>query len=386
MTSSRLPPSLQTLVAQAFGDIEPGSHDVIPAIHPSTTYERAPDLTLPGGRTYTRDENPNYELPQRVLAALEGGRQALLFSSGMAAAATVFDALPRGTPVVAQRQMYFALRGWLETLAAAREIDLSLIDAGDLDQLANALNPAEPALVWLETPANPTGEVTDLEAAIRIAHQAGARVAIDNTVPTPVLTRPLQLGADLVMHSATKQLNGHSDVLAGALVCADSGHEHWQRIRHERGIRGAIPGPFEAWLLLRGMRTLFLRVERSCLSALRVATALEGMPTVQRVHYPGLPSHPSHAIAQRQMQGGFGPLLSFEVEGGAPEAMAVAGRLRLFKRATSLGGVESLVEHRQSAEGPTTQAPPGLLRLSVGIEHVEDLVADLEQALSIPPA
>jgi cystathionine gamma-synthase len=234
--------------------------------------------------------------------------------------------------------------------------------------------------VWVETPANPTCEITDIAAVAEIAHAAGARVVADGTLATPALTRPLELGADLVMHSATKQLNGHADVLAGALVTA---HEDglWERIAHERAYRGAVLGPFESWLLLRGMRTLFLRVAASCRGAMRVAEALAAHPGVSRVFYPGLADHPGHAIAARQMHGGFGCLVSFRVPGGEPAARRVAERLTLFKDATSLGGVESLVEHRASVEGEGTPVPDDLLRLSVGIEEPDDLVADLRAAL-----
>ncbi|UCE84848.1 MAG: PLP-dependent transferase, partial [Deltaproteobacteria bacterium] len=243
------------------------------------------------------------------------------------------------------------------------------------------LRPGRTRLVWVESPSNPTGAITDIAATAEVAHAAGALVAADSTLATPVLCRPLALGADLVMHSATKQLNGHSDVLAGALV-AGGENPLWERIRRERGLRGAVLGPFEAWLLLRGMRTLYLRVPASSRGAQRVAEALVEHPKVIEVLYPGLPSHPGHAVAARQMHGGFGPMLSFRVAGGEPAARAVASALRLVKQATSLGGVESLIEHRASVEGPETELPGDLLRLSVGIEDPEDLVADLGQALA----
>jgi cystathionine gamma-synthase len=370
----------ETLAAQALGTVAEGYRDLVPPIHPATTFERAPDGSLPGGRSYTRDQNPTYDAPEALLARLEDGSDALLFSSGMAAAATVLDALPPRAHVVAPRQMYFALRVWLQHRAARGRLELELVSAGDLEALDRALRPGRTALVWLETPANPTAEITDLAAACRRAHEAGARVAVDNTVPTPVLTRPLEHGADLVVHSATKQLNGHSDVLAGALVTARE-DDFWEEVRFQRGYRGALPGPFEAWLLLRGMRTLCLRVPRCCDSASRIATRLERHPAVERVLFPGLASHPGHEVARRQMSGRFGFLVSFLAPGGAEEAVALAGRLRLFKRATSLGGVESLVEHRATVEGEASEAPDNLLRLSVGIEDPDDLIADLEQAL-----
>jgi cystathionine gamma-synthase len=258
---------------------------------------------------------------------------------------------------------------------------VDLVPAGDLDALGRALEPQTTRLVWLETPANPTCEVTDLAAAVAAARTAGARVAVDNTVPTPLLTRPLELGADYVVHSATKALNGHSDVLAGALVTRRD-DEVWQRVRYERGARGAIPGPFEAWLLLRGMRTLALRLQTSCRNAQLIAEALARHPEVVEVCYPGLPSHPGHAVARRQMGGGFGAILSARFTGGEARARLLAGALRLFTQATSLGGVESLVEHRFSVEGEGSLSPPDLLRFSIGIEAAADLVGDLEHALA----
>ena len=316
-----------------------------------------------------------------MLAALEGGEQALLFASGMAAAAAVLDSLDPGAHVVAGERMYWALRGLMERLARESRIRLDLVPTGDIGALARAVRRGETKLVWVETPANPTCEVTDLEAAAAIAQQAGAVIAVDSTVASPVHTRPIALGCDLVFHSATKMLNGHSDVLAGALVCARK-DELWSRIRRERASRGAVLGPFEAWLLLRGMRTLYLRAPAAARGAQRVAEALAEHRAVSQVFYPGLPDHPDHLVAARQMTGGFGSLLSFRVRGGEAAARAVASRTRVIKQATSLGGVESLIEHRASIEGPASKLPDDLLRLSVGIEDPEDLVTDLREALA----
>jgi cystathionine gamma-synthase len=285
-----------------------------------------------------------------------------------------------GDHVVASRVMYWALRTWLVDFAVSWGLEVEFVDTGDLAALAAAMRPGKTRMVWLETPANPTWDVTDIAAAADIAHAARARVAVDSTVATPVLTRPLALGADLVVHSASKYLNGHSDVLAGAIVCA-RGDSFWQRIRAWRRDAGAVLGPFEAWLLLRGMRTLFVRVRRCCESALVIARHLEGHRRIVEVLYPGLPGHPGHAVAARQMSGGFGGMLSIRVEGGEAAAVATAARVQVFKRATSLGGVESLIEHRASIEGPSTPAPVDLLRLSIGLENPDDLIADLEQAL-----
>ena len=370
-----------TLAAQAMGWRDPSTGALVPSVIPSAPYERAPDGSYPGGHTYTRDQNPTYEQAEALLAALEGGVGAMLFSSGMAAATTVFETLESGAHVVAPRQMYWTIRRWLEQLAAARRIALDFVPNGDLEGLRATIRPGQTKIVWVETPSNPTCDITDIAASAEIAHAAGARVVVDGTVATPVLCQPLALGADLVMHSATKQLNGHSDVLAGALVTRTD-DDLWTRVGHDRSYRGAVLGPFEAWLLLRGMRTLFLRVPAAARSALRVAEMLAQYPGVVQVMYPGLRSHPGHAVATRQMRGGYGMMLSFRPGGGERVAKRVVGALRLFRNATSLGGVESLVEHRAPVEGPGTTVPDDLIRLSLGIEDADDLVSDLEQALA----
>jgi cystathionine gamma-synthase len=375
-------PKRATLAAQALGWVEPRFRALVPPIHPSTSYARDATGAYPGGHTYTRDQNPTYDQAEALLAELEGGARALLFASGMAAATTVFEALDAGAHVIAPESMYWTLRLWMRDLDARGRIDLTLVPNGDLDALRAALRPGETQLVWIESPSNPTCAITDIAATAELAHAAGARAAVDGTLATPVLCRPLELGADLVMHSATKQLNGHADVLAGALVTARE-DALWERIRYERGYRGAVLGPFEAWLLLRGMRTLYLRVPASAGAAQRLAEVLDAHPNVLEVFFPGLPKHPGHEIAARQMQGGFGSMLSFRPRGGEAQARAVASRLRLFKDATSLGGVESLVEQRAAIEGPGTAIPPDLLRLSIGIEDPEDLIADLDQALDL---
>jgi cystathionine gamma-synthase len=305
----------------------------------------------------------------------------LLFSSGMAAAAAVFQSLPRDAHAVAPRVMYWGLRRWLKNFAEGWGIEVDFVDATSLDALRAALRPGRTRLVWTETPANPLWSVTDIAGAAELAHAAGALLAVDSTAATPVLTRPLALGADLVMHSATKYLNGHSDVVAGSLTTG-SKDAFWERLCAARSGGGAILGSFEAYLLLRGMRTLFPRVERACGSAQHIAEALAAHPRVAEVLYPGLPSHPGHPVAARQMSGGFGGMLSIRVKGGAEAAIAAAAKVEVWQRATSLGGVESLIEHRASIEGPDSPAAPDLLRLSVGIEDPADLIADLESALA----
>jgi cystathionine gamma-synthase len=373
----------ETLAAQALGWIDEQTKALIPPIHLATTYLRDADNQYRSGRAYSRADNPSYDQAEALLAELEGGASALIFASGMAAATAVFLALRPGDHVVAPKIMYWGLRKWLLTTARDWGLAVDLVDATDQDAIAGALQPGRTRLLWLETPANPTWAVTDIAAAAVLAHKAGALVAIDSTVATPVLTRPIELGADIVMHSATKYLNGHSDVVAGALVTARR-DAVWERITALRASQGGILGPLEAWLLLRGMRTLFVRVARSCASAQRLAAHFNGHPRVAAVLYPGLSDSPGHAIAARQMQGGFGGMLSIRVAGGEAAAIATAARVAIWKRATSLGGVESLVEHRASIEGPDSPAPADLLRLSLGLEAVEDLIADLERALAGP--
>ena len=369
-----------TLLAQALGWIDAPTGALVPPLQPSTTFQRDADTSYPLGRAYARDDNPSFDQAEALLSALEGGHGCLLFASGMAAASAAFLALAPGDHVVAPRVMYHGLRTWLREFARGWGLEVEFVAADEPEALERAIRPGATKLVWIETPANPTWAITDIARAAQAAHAAGARLAVDGTVATPLLTRPLALGADLVMHSATKYLNGHSDVLAGALISARD-DDYWRRVKAIRRHGGATLGSFEAWLLVRGMRTLGLRVERSSRSALALARRLGSHPKVAAVLYPGLPQHPGHEVAARQMTGGFGGMLSIRVVGGEAAARAVAARVQVFKRATSLGGVESLIEHRASIEGAGTPVPADLLRLSVGIEDEGDLTADLEQAL-----
>lgn len=366
--------------AQALGWIDEKTRAVSPAIHTSTTYLRDEDNQYRSGRGYIRADNPAFDQVEALLTHLEQGAGAMLFSSGMAAATAVFLSLRPGDHVIAPKVMYWGLRSWLQGFAKDWGLDVELVDATDQAALARAIRPGRTKLVWIETPANPTWVVTDIAATAKLAHQAGARLAVDSTVATPVLTRPLTLGADIVMHAATKYLNGHSDVLAGALVTAHD-DDTWKRLKAIRHDMGAVIGSFEAWLLLRGMRTLFVRVPAACRSAQRIAEHFSKHPKIAAVLYPGLPAAQGHAVAAREMTGGFGGMLSLRVKAGEAAAIATAARVQLWKRATSLGGVESLIEHRASVEGPTSPVPPDLLRLSVGLEDAGDLIADLEQAL-----
>lgn len=372
----------ETLLAQALGTIDGATGAIVPPIHLATTYARDAANQLVAGRLYSRADNPNYDTAEALLTRLEGGHAAALFGSGMAAATAVFQALRPGDHVLVPQVIYWALRGWLVGWAKDWGIALESVDMTSPDAVAAALRPGTTRLVWLETPANPTLAVTDIAAIAAIARRAGARVAVDSTFATPLLTQPLKLGADLVVHSATKYLNGHSDVIAGAVVTA-ADDEFWQRIKRHRFQAGAVLGPFEAWLLLRGMRTLHVRVPAHCRGAQRIAEHFSVHPRIADVLYPGLSGFPGHAIAARQMHGGFGGMLSLRIHGGAEAALATIGRLQLWKRATSLGGVESLVEHRASVEGPESPTPVDLLRLSVGLESPDDLIADLEQALAV---
>lgn len=379
----RLPgkPRPETVAAQAGAAGDPGTGAIVPPIHLATTFVRDADNQYRRGYCYGRSDNATVRQVEHVLNELEHGAASLLFASGMAAATSAFLALERPAHVVAPTQMYWGLRQWLMQDAPTHGLDVTFIDAGSVDALRTAIRPGQTKLVWIETPSNPTWVVTDIAEAAQCAHEAGALLAVDSTVPTPVLTRPMSFGADLVVHSATKYLNGHSDVVAGALVFARQDRA-FERAARLRGMLGAIIGPFEAALLLRGLRTLHVRVRHQSASAMAIARHFVDHPAVAGVLYPGLASHPGHAIAARQMQGGFGGMLSMRIRGGETDAIACAARMRVWQRATSLGGVESLVEHRSSIEGAGSPCPPDLLRLSVGLENVDDLIADIAQALS----
>lgn len=374
----------RSLAAQAMGRIEPVTRAVVAPLHVSTTFLRDPDNGYASGFSYARPDNATVREAEAVIAMLEGAAAgALLFGSGMAAATAVFSALEPGDHVVAPRVMYWALRRWLQHELPRRSIAVDFVAMDDPDALRAAMRPGTTRLVWIETPGNPLWTITDIAAAAEIAHAAGARLAVDSTAASPVHTRPLALGADLVMHSATKILNGHSDVVAGVLAGA-APDAFWERIVALRAGNGAILGPFEAYLLMRSLRTLHLRAAAQAASAADLARRFQAHPAVHAVLYPGLPDFPGHAVAARQMTDGFGFMLSIRVAAGEAAAIATAARVQLWKRATSLGGVESLIEHRASVEGPGSPCPPDLLRLSVGVEDVDDLFADLDAALRGP--
>jgi cystathionine gamma-synthase len=375
---SGLSPS--TLAARALGRIDERTRALTPPIHVTTTFLRDPDNAYSSGNIYGRPDNETVREAEAVIGALEGAEATLLMGSGMSAAIALFLSLPRGARIVAPRVMYWGLRNWLLAEAPLHGLEVAFCDTENLAELAAATQAGSTALVWLETPSNPLWSLSDIAGAAAIAHNAGALLGVDSTCATPVFTRPIALGADVVMHSATKYLNGHSDVIAGALGFAREDALS-ARARKIRASLGLILGPFEAYLLIRGMRTLDLRVRAASANAAELALRLSNHGRVAEVLYPGLPLHPGHELAKRQMRGGFGGMLSIRVRGGEAAAVATAARVELWKRATSLGGVESLIEHRASIEGAGSPCPDDLLRLSAGIEDVEDLWRDIDAAL-----
>lgn len=369
---------LETLAVHAGHAVDPVTGAVTAPIHLSSTFERGADGGYVAGHVYSRTSNPNRDAVETSLSALEGGAAAIAYGSGSAATLAVFQALAPGDHVVAPHDAYFGTLRQLREIFAPWGLTADVVDMTDLGAVERALTPRTRVL-WVETPSNPLVRIVDIARLAGLAHAVGARCVVDNTWATPVLQRPLSLGADLVMHSTTKYLGGHSDMIGGALVARDD-DAFIERLRLMQKLGGAIPSPFDCWLLLRGIRTLPWRMRAHCASAMTLATWLSAHPAVEAVHYPGLATHPGHEIARRQMSG-FGGMLSLQVRGGAEEALAMTRRLALITCATSLGGTESLIEHRASVEGAATIAPQNLLRLSVGLEHPDDLVEDLEQAL-----
>jgi cystathionine gamma-synthase len=368
----------ETACVHAGRSIDPATGAVAPPIHLSTTFERKPDYTAEG-YIYSRSANPNREQLEACLAALESGAAAFAFASGSAASAAVFQTLKPGDHVVCSRDAYHGVLRILREIMSGWSLKVSYVDASDLAALKAAIT-KDTRLIWIESPSNPLLKLADIAAVADLAHKAGAYAVCDSTFATPALQQPLKLGMDLVMHSATKYLGGHSDVVGGALVARVNGPLA-ERLRFLQGTGGAVPSPFDCWLLLRGTATLDVRVRAQSATALKLARHLESHPKVEQVFYPGLESHPQHALARRQMSG-FGAMLSFRVRGGTPAALSCSARVKLFTRATSLGGVESLIEHRASVEGPESPTPPDLLRISAGLEHPDDLISDLDQSLA----
>lgn len=370
----------RTRLAQASHYVNPSSGGIVPPIDTSVTFARDRELELIGDYVYGRYDNPTYEQLETVICELEGGDEALFFASGLAAIAAVFETVNMGEHIVAPKVMYHGTVDWLKRISAKRKIDLTLFDPTDPASLARSLIPKRTSIVWIESPINPSWEVIDIEQAAMDAHAAGAILGVDCTAASPISVQALSLGADIVFHSATKYMNGHSDLNAGVLVTGKI-NARWEEIDEVRRLTGGLLGAFEAWLLLRGMRTLAIRWERCSDNAMKIAQYLEAHPAIERVLYPGLPSHPSHAVAKRQMTNGFGGMMSLQMKGGEAAARQFVSGVKVFMRATSLGGVESLIEHRRSIEGPHSQVPVNLIRISTGIESVDDLIADLQQSL-----
>ena len=376
------PAGLNTLCVHAAHVPDPATGAVAEPIHLSTTFERNVDGDYPRGYRYSREGTPNRTALEACLASLEGGAGAAAFASGLAANMAVLELLGAGDLLVASQEGYYGSLRQFAVFAQRRGARIELVDMADRPAVEAALaeRSGRARLLWVETPTNPLLNIADLRQLAALGHEAGALVVCDNTFATPVCQRPFDFGVDIVVHSATKYLGGHSDVLAGVVAVRESaavleGLYEWQRMA------GAALAPFDCWLLRRSLATLALRVRAQCAGALQVARFLAQHKGIEQMFYPGLPEHPGHAIAAAQMPGGFGAMLSVCIAGGEAAAMRVASGTRLFTRATSLGGVESLIEHRASIEGPGSRAPPNLLRLSVGIEEPEDLIEDLAQAL-----
>lgn len=378
-SKGKSPIRIETLAVHAGHQIDPGTGAVTLPIHLSTTFAREPDGSYPRGYSYSRTNNPNREALEKCLAVLEGGAAAAAFSSGSAATMSLFQALSPGDHVIAPNDVYHGTARLLREVFAPWGLQTSFVDMTDPAQVRQAVR-ANTKLIWVETPSNPVLKITDVARVSEIARKAGALCACDNTWATPVLQRPFEHGADLCIHATTKYLGGHGDVLGGALI-ARTEDGLFQRIRKLQATGGAVPSPFECWLVLRGIATLPYRMRGQSENALTVATFLGQHPGVEAIHYPGLKGHPGHEIAARQMLR-FGGMLSLQVRGGKERALGVAAKAKVFTRATSLGGAESLIEHRASIEGPDTRTPDNLLRLSIGLEHPDDLIEDLAQALA----
>jgi len=383
MSAQKPPLHADTLLAHGGGGFDAATGAVVPPVQVATTFVRDEAYQLVSdGHLYSRDDNDLFRKTEALLATLENGVESRLFASGMAAIAAVARAVKPGGTLMVQSGIYWGTTLFLRQHCAHNNIALVECDASDIATFHDELTITKPDLVWLEVPSNPYLKVADIEKAAELCQAAGSLLAVDATAATPLILKPLTLGADLVMHSATKALNGHSDLLGGVVTTRDATSEAWAFIKAERKMAGAVMGSFEAWLLLRGLRTLSLRVERMNANAQALAEHLEAHPKVDTVLYPGLASHPQHTIARAQMTGGYGSLMSVLIKGGKEDALIVTGALNLFQRATSLGGTESLVEHRRSIEGETSGVPANLLRLSLGIEHPADLIADFDQALA----
>ncbi len=373
--------SIVTRIAQALHFVEADTGAVVPSIQPAATYARDENYEVRKPYWYRRDGSQTTAHAEAMIAELENAAESLLFASGMSACTAVIEHLPTGAHVVVPEVMYHGVLQQIKNYEANQRITVSYYTAGNLTELAAAVRDGETQLVWVETPNNPNWEVTDIAAAAEIAHGAGAKLLADCTGTPPSMTRALDLGADISFHSATKYLNGHSDITGGVLSVKQT-EQFWEDIYMVRKLQGTVLHSQDAWLLIRGMRTLFLRVERACKNAMAIATHFDGHPHIEKVLYPGLPTDPGHEVAKRQTDGQFGGMMSIIIKGSEQTAIDVTRFCELFYPATSLGGVESLVEHRKTVSGDGFPVHPRLLRLSIGIEEADDLIYDLEQALA----
>lgn len=379
MSNRKLLP--ETIAAHVLRAVDENTGAVVPPLYFSTTFARDENYETKIPWDYQRVGNPNLQQAEQTIAALEQGYEAQLFVSGMASITTLFQTIPRGAHVVANETMYYNTRTWLQRLAERGDITLALFDAADPLALRKSLTGVKADLVWIETPSNPTWDCVDIAEAATLAHAAGAVLGVDATVTGAVTTHPLKLGADFVFHSATKYLNGHSDVLAGVLVAREAS-KRWDEVKYLRTKSSGPLAPFECWLLMRGLRTLFVRYRQSSANAMAIARHFTNHEKVERVLYPGLATHPSHNIAKRQMTDGFGGMMSFLLKTNFAGAKKFCTKLQVLIPATSLGGVESLAEHRKTVEGPASPVADNLVRFSIGIENLNDLIADIEQALA----
>ena len=371
----------ETLAATGLGWIDPETDAMVAPLRPSTSFLRDPTDLDRRGRMFTRDDNPTFAQPEALINALEGGAGCLLFASGMAAITSVFQRLAPGDHVILPKLVYSGLRDWMNTHGLRWGLEVTYVDACTAAGVGAAIQQGKTKVIWLETPSNPTWAITDIAEVSAVAHAAGALVAIDNTVATPILTRPFEHGADIILHSCSKYMNGHGDLIGGAVVVAEGHEDMLVDIQNIRNEYGGVLGSFEAWLLLRGMRTLAVRVKTASTSALRIAQFLDGCDLVDQVLYAGLETHPNHDVAARQMQGGFGGMLSFRVKGGEDAAKLIASEVQVFRQAISFGSTESVIEHRAGMEKPDSPTPRDMLRVSVGLENTDDLIADLRQAI-----
>jgi cystathionine gamma-synthase len=372
----------ETIAAHALRAVDPATGAVVPPLHLSTTFARDENYVPLLKENYQRNGNPTLWLAEEAIAALEKGPECLLFPSGMQAISTLFETIPLGAHVAAVNTMYYGTRDWLKHLESKGRISLTLFDPNEQGALENALQKGKTDLLWIETPLNPTWDVVDIAEAAKAAHAAGAILAVDATATAAVTTNPLVLGADIVFHSVTKYLNGHSDVLGGALVTRVV-DDRWKMIRMLRTKVGAALAPFECWMLMRGLRTVFIRYREASANAKAIARHFANHPKIQEVLYPGLATHRGYEIAKKQMQDGYGGMMSLLLRTDFYGAQKFCTTLRVITPATSLGGCESLAEHRKSVEGPTSPVPDNLVRLSIGIENVNDLIGDISQALEI---